>query len=224
MGVDRREGVFQFARPTGALSPGAADEHHQVPFRATDAGRSYGEITRLPLVVMLVDVRSAYNVGAFFRTADAARVAELILVGITAAPPHRGIAKTALGAERTVPWRRVEDAATELTRLREGGYEIAAIETTTQAIDLFDWCPAFPVCVLFGHEVDGLPASILERCDRSVRIPTLGAKASLNVATAGGVVIYELLRQYRERLLVAAGARHSPRVTASAIGTRRLAR
>jgi tRNA G18 (ribose-2'-O)-methylase SpoU len=81
--------------------------------------------------------------------------------------------------------------------LRSRGYEIAAIETSTQATDLFDWQPMFPVCVLFGHEVDGLATPLLQLCDTHVRIPMLGRKHSLNVASAGAIVLYELLRKYR---------------------------
>lgn len=77
--------------------------------------------------------------------------------------------------------------------------ELVAIETSPHAVDLFDWQPRFPVCLLFGHEVDGLHPQLLESCDTHVRIPMLGRKHSLNVATAGGVVIYELLRKYRAR-------------------------
>jgi len=84
--------------------------------------------------------------------------------------------------------------------LRQRNYEIAAVETSVHSVDLFDWQPRFPVCILFGHEVDGLGAGLLELCDTYVRIPMLGRKHSLNVATAGGVVIYELLRKYRRML------------------------
>jgi tRNA G18 (ribose-2'-O)-methylase SpoU len=85
-----------------------------------------------------------------------------------------------------------------LDELRRRDYEIAAIETSTHAVDLFDWRPSFPVCVLFGNEVDGLSPDLTERADRHVRIPMLGMKHSLNVATSGGIVIYELLRKYRQ--------------------------
>jgi tRNA G18 (ribose-2'-O)-methylase SpoU len=149
----------------------------------------------LPVFVVLDNVRSLYNVGAFFRTADAAGVDRLYLSGLTAAPPHRGIAKTALGAEETVPWTRCEDPVSLIGDLRSRGFEIAAIETSPLAIDLFDWQPRFPVCVVFGHEVDGVRPALLERCGTHVRIPMLGRKRSLNVATAGGVVLYELMRQ-----------------------------
>ena len=79
-------------------------------------------------------------------------------------------------------------------------YELAAVETSVRAVDIFDWRPRFPVCVVFGHEVDGIGPETLECCDARVRIPTLGLKQSLNVATAGGIVLYELLRAYRQLL------------------------
>jgi 23S rRNA (guanosine2251-2'-O)-methyltransferase len=142
-------------------------------------------------------VRSLYNVGAFFRTADAAGVEVLYLSGITAVPPHKGLAKTALGAEQRVRWERADDPLQTIEGLRARGFEIAGIETSPGAIDLFDWQPRFPVCVIFGHEVDGVRPALLDRCDAHVRIPMLGQKHSLNVATAGGVVVYELLRKHR---------------------------
>src|SRR5581483_5846356 len=150
----------------------------------------------LPVFVLLDNVRSMYNVGAFFRTMDAAGCQELILCGITARPPKRAIAKTALGAEDTVRWRYEADALAAARQAQQGGCELAAIETSPHAVDLFDWRPAFPVCVVFGHEVDGIRPDLLTLCDRHVRLPMLGRKHSLNVATAGGVVIFELLRKY----------------------------
>lgn len=155
---------------------------------------------RLPVAVLLDNVRSAYNVGAFFRTADAAGVERLYLSGLTAPPSHRGVAKTALGAERFVPWERVDDPLVVLATLEGHGYELAAVETTDHAVDLFDWRPRFPVCVVFGHEVDGVRPALLARCAVHVRIPMVGRKESLNVATAGGVVIYELVRKCRASL------------------------
>lgn len=155
-------------------------------------------LRRLPLTIVLHQVRSLYNVGSFFRTADGAGVRELVLSGITARPPRKEIAKTALGAEESVPWVAVEDLHGWLSAFAASGGQLAAIETTPAGIDLYDWEPAWPVAVLFGHEVDGLPADLLARCDVHVRIPMLGMKASLNVATAGGVVMYELLRKYRQ--------------------------
>jgi tRNA G18 (ribose-2'-O)-methylase SpoU len=169
----------------------------RVPYLVTQAGAPYAGLRQIPVSILLHDVRSLYNVGAFFRSADAAGCEKLYLSGITARPPHAGIAKTALGAEETVPWEHSADPAALILRLRRQGHEIAAIETSVHATDLYDWKPRFPVCVLFGHEVDGLAEPLLAACDTYVRIPMLGRKHSLNVATAGGVVIYELLRKYR---------------------------
>jgi tRNA G18 (ribose-2'-O)-methylase SpoU len=169
----------------------------RVPFQATAAGATYDHLDTLPVVVLLDNVRSLYNVGAFFRTADAAAIEKLHLCGITGRPPKRAIAKTALGAEQTVAWDHNWDAAAVVAGMRERGYEIAAVETHVRAVDLFDWRPRFPVCMIFGHEVEGVQPAVSALCDTHVRIPMLGAKHSLNVATAGGVVIYELLRKYR---------------------------
>jgi tRNA G18 (ribose-2'-O)-methylase SpoU len=169
----------------------------RVPFQATSVGALYDRISALPVAVMLDNVRSLYNVGAFFRTADAARIERIYLGGITGCPPQRAIAKTALGAEQSVPWEHTSEPAALLRSVAQRGYEIAAVETTVHAVDLFDWAPRFPVCIVFGHEVEGIGPKISALCDTHVRIPMLGSKHSLNVATAGGVVIYELLRKYR---------------------------
>ncbi|HWB84591.1 MAG TPA: RNA methyltransferase [Bryobacteraceae bacterium] len=169
----------------------------RLPFQATQAGASYDQISVLPVAVLLDNVRSLYNVGSFFRTADAAGVEKIYLGGITGRPPKRALSKTALGAEESVPWEHAWDAAQFIEKLRGRGYETAAIETTVHAVDLFDWVPRFPVCLVFGHEVDGIQPHLSAQCDVHVRIPMLGAKHSLNVATAGGVAIYELLRKYR---------------------------
>lgn len=166
----------------------------RTPYRATAAAVPYSKLS-LPVSILLDNVRSMYNVGAFFRTADGAGIERLLLSGITARPPKNAISKTALGAEERVPWEPVSDTAALIDRLRESEYEIAAIETSTSAVDIFEWQPRFPICVLFGHEVDGLSPALLAACDTHVRIPMLGLKHSLNVASAGAIVIYELLKQ-----------------------------
>jgi len=172
----------------------------RVPYRATEQASAYEGITRLPVTILLDNVRSLYNVGAFFRTADGAAIEKLLLCGITGRPPKNEISKTALGAEETVAWEHSWEAAPLVQDMRDRGFEIAAIETSVRSVDLFDWQPRFPVCVLFGHEVDGLRPELSEMADTHVRIPMLGVKHSLNVATAGGIVLYELLRKYRTLL------------------------
>jgi tRNA G18 (ribose-2'-O)-methylase SpoU len=156
-------------------------------------------------VVLLDNVRSLYNVGSLFRTADAAGMERLLLCGITGQPPKAQIAKTALGAESAVCWEHHWDAAAAVSRLRAGGYEIAAVETSAGALDLFDWEPRFPVCVVFGNEVQGIREEVLNLADTYIRIPMSGVKRSLNVATAGGVVMYELVRKHRARAGVQSG-------------------
>ena len=169
----------------------------RLPYQATAASRIYDGLTPLPVSILLEDLRSQYNVGAFFRTADAARIERLLLCGITAVPPQRGIAKTALGAEQTVAWEYWPAACAAIDTFRSRGYEVAAVETGIHAIDLFDWEPRFPVCLILGNEIEGIRPETAARADAYVRIPMLGMKHSLNVATAGGILVYELLRKWR---------------------------
>ena len=189
----------------------------RLPFQATAAAEHYAWMVRLPVSVLLDNVRSMYNVGSFFRTADAACIEGLFLCGITAYPPKNGIRKTALGADETVRWAHFADPLAAVAELRARSYEIAAVETSLHAVDLFDWKPAFPVCLIFGHEVEGIRPELASLCDTHVRIPMLGRKHSLNVATAGGVVIYELLRKYR---CLRTGGRPGDCSTAHGLGSR----
>jgi len=158
-------------------------------------------VARLPIVVVLDNVRSLYNTGAFFRTADACAIERLILCGITPRPDQggrqqRAIAKTALGAELTVPWEHHADTRTALTKLSAARYHIVAVETSASAVELYDWTPSWPVCLVFGHERTGVSDELADHIQSSVRIPMLGEKRSLNVATAAGVVLYELVRRH----------------------------
>lgn len=180
------------------------DSQERLPWQATQSAAAYDAIGRLPVTIVLENVRSMYNVGSFFRTADACAASRIGLCGITASPPKHAISKTALGAEEVVPWEHTWDAPALVRRLRLEGCEIAAIETSVHAVDLFDWQPRFPVVLLFGHETDGLTAELSAMADTHVRIPMLGKKHSLNVATAGGVVLFELLRKYRALCSIAA--------------------
>lgn len=176
----------------------ARTSEDRLPYPATSAAASNLGISQLPVSILLDQVRSLYNVGAFFRIADAAGLARLYLTGITGHPPSRALSKTALGAEQTVAWEHHWDPLPLIDGLREQGQQLTAIETSVRAVDLFEWQPRFPVCVVFGHEVEGIRPELRERCDVHVRLPMLGRKHSLNVSVAGGAVVYELLRKYRE--------------------------
>ena len=152
------------------------------------------------LVVVLDNIRSLYNTGSILRTADASGIERVVLCGITPRPDQggrqrRAIAKTALGAEDSVPWEYQPDARAALQSLAAQGYHAVAVETSPDAVDLFTWTPRWPMCVVFGHEVDGVSSDLAAHVETVIRIPMLGQKRSLNVATAAGVVLYELLRR-----------------------------
>jgi 23S rRNA (guanosine2251-2'-O)-methyltransferase len=181
-------------KPLGAVEVPPNEEH--VTGQSASLAAGY-EGLRLPVTVLLDNVRSMYNVGAVFRVADGVGLEKLCLAGITAHPPKKAITKTALGAENVVPWEHNWDAVRMAEGSRTKGFEIAAIETGVHSVDLFAWQPRFPVCVVFGNEVEGLHPKLLQMADTHVRIPMLGHKSSLNVATAAGVVLYELLHKYR---------------------------
>jgi 23S rRNA (guanosine2251-2'-O)-methyltransferase len=178
-------------------------DQERLPFQATTSSVAYDKLDRLPVAILLDNLRSAYNVGSFFRTADAARVDGLVLCGITSCPPHKGVIKTALGAEDAVTWEFIEDSAQAAVKLRQRGYQLATLETSLHSVDLYDWVPEFPIALVFGNELEGVRSDLLAYCDVHVRIPMLGRKHSLNVATAGGIAIFELLRKYREMMRAA---------------------
>jgi 23S rRNA (guanosine2251-2'-O)-methyltransferase len=152
------------------------------------------------VVVILDNIRSLYNTGSILRTADASGVERVVLCGITPRPDQgsrqrRAIAKTALGAEDSVAWEYQPDASTVLQNLVADGYQAVVVEPSADAVDLFEWTPQWPVCLVFGHERVGVSPTLARHVDTVIRIPMLGQKGSLNVATAAGVVLYELLRR-----------------------------
>ena len=142
------------------------------------------------LVAVLDDVRSQWNVGAIFRTADGAGWGGLDLAGITAAPPARIVAKVALGAERFVPWRYSASVVEACLAREREGYELVALEQTRDAASVFEFEPARRTALVLGNEVVGASAEALALCKRRVAIPMSGRKASLNVAVAFGVAAF----------------------------------
>ena len=149
---------------------------------------------KTPVIVVLENIRSAYNVGSVFRTADAFLVNAIYICGYSAKPPHKEIKKTALGAEETVTWKHFKTAAEAIAELREAGYKVYAIEQVKESISLekFD-AGENKIAVVFGNEVIGVEQSTIHLCDGSVEIPQLGMKHSLNIATAAGVVLWEIV-------------------------------
>ena len=154
---------------------------------------------KMPVVVVLDNIRSMHNVGSVFRTADAFLIQRICLCGYTPQPPHRDIHKTALGATDTVEWTYFQDTRTALAQLKEEGYKIYAIEQVEQSIPLqgFTTQHSGKTVVVFGNEVSGVGEEALKLCDGSVEIPQWGMKHSLNISIAAGIVLWELARAYK---------------------------
>jgi len=151
-------------------------------------------IARQPVHIVLDNLRSAYNVGSIFRTSDAGAVERIHLCGMSAHPPHKKLEKTALGAFDYVPWTYHERTKDALIALGEQGVHRVAVEVTEDADSLMDYEFPKPVALVFGNEVTGINQKVLNRCDGVVKIPMHGYKNSMNVATAFGVVLFEVLR------------------------------
>lgn len=151
---------------------------------------------KTPIIAILENIRSAYNVGSVFRTADAFLLEKIILTGYTACPPHKEIKKTALGAEDTVAWQHVDDISEAIQLLKNDGYTIYAVEQVQQSISLekLQINSGEKIAVIFGNEVSGVEQETIQQCDGYIEIPQLGMKHSLNIATAAGVVLWELIR------------------------------
>lgn len=150
---------------------------------------------RLPLHLVLDNIRSAYNVGSMFRTADAAGVRHIHLTGMSAHPPHKKLEKTALGAFDYVPWTYYERTSAALDALKEQGVALIAVETSSRAVSYLDYEWPQPAAVVFGNEVNGIRDRHIARCDAVIRIPMAGYKNTLNVATACGIVLFEAARR-----------------------------
>jgi len=145
----------------------------------------------MPQFVLVVpNIRSAHNVGAMFRTADGAGVEKLYICGYSPVPPHPQLDKVALGAETWVPFEYFRQTGRALTKLRQMGYNIVALEQTKTSVDIFKFKPKFPLALIVGNEKTGLPKSLQKYCDASIEIPMRGRKNSLNVSVAAGIAMY----------------------------------
>ena len=156
----------------------------------------FKKASKLPFVVVLDNIRSLNNIGSVFRTADAFRVECIYLCGITAVPPHPDIHKTALGAENSVEWIYEKDTMRVVTRLKEQGYKVYAVEQVKGSIDLMNiqLDRSGKYAVVLGNEVKGVQQAVIDQCDQSIEIPQWGTKHSLNVSVTGGIIIWEFFR------------------------------
>lgn len=152
----------------------------------------YDAVEKLPVVVVLDNVRSLSNVGAVFRSADAFRIGQLFLCGITACPPHREIHKTALGADETVPWRYYQTTEEACRELKAMGYRIFAVEQIEGSVMLQDFQVEPNTAYILGNEVDGVSEEVLPFCDGALEIPQQGTKHSLNVSVCSGIIMWHI--------------------------------
>ena len=150
---------------------------------------------KVPVTVILENVRSMHNVGSVLRTADAFRVEKVYCCGITPTPPHREIRKTAIGAEESVDWEKREDILPLIQELKDAGYMILSIEQVDQSVSLssFEADPEGRYAVVLGHEIQGVSDAVIALSDYALEIPQFGTKHSLNISVATGIVLYKLI-------------------------------
>jgi len=155
-----------------------------------------GFIPRLPIYILVENIRSVHNVGSIFRTADGFGAEKIYLTGYTAHPPREDLHKTALGAEDAVPWEYNSNSLDAVKIIKKQGISLALIEHTKQSKSIYEMNWEFPVCFIVGNEVSGVSEELSTMADIHVELPMCGLKQSLNVSVAVGVVGYELSRYY----------------------------
>lgn len=163
------------------------------------SAEQYKKTKKLPLVVVLDNIRSCNNIGSFFRTSDALLVQKIYLCGITATPPNAEIHKTALDAEKTVEWQYFAETEDAVLNLQAEGFKVFAIEQVENSIKLPDFKP-FPnekLAVVFGNEVKGVQQKVVNICNGSIEIPQFGTKHSFNVSVSAGIVLWDISQKMR---------------------------
>ncbi len=159
--------------------------------------QEFKQSDKTPIIIVLENIRSAYNVGSVFRTSDAFLIEAIYIIGYSAKPPHKEIKKTALGAEETVEWKHFATSAEAIEVIKAKGFNIYAAEQAegSYKLNAIGFEQDEKIAVVFGNEVTGVEQSTIALCDGCIEIPQLGMKHSLNIATAAGVVLWELVRQ-----------------------------
>lgn len=158
---------------------------------------SFKEAKKLPLVMVLDNIRSLHNVGSVLRTADAFRVEKVYMCGITAVPPSPEIHKTALGAEDSVAWEYAESTLSVVEQLKSAGYTILAVEQVegSETLGKYSFAPGQRYALVMGNEVKGVQQQVVDACHQALEIPQYGTKHSLNVSVTAGIVMWEIARQ-----------------------------
>jgi len=159
----------------------------------------YKEIVKTPITVVLDNIRSCNNIGSVFRTSDALLIENVVLCGITATPPNKDIHKTALDAEKSVPWEYFEETEIAVQWLKESGYRVFAVEQVENSISLPDFTPEKDkkLALVFGNEVKGVQQSVIDLCDGAIEIPQYGTKHSFNISVSAGIVLWDLVYKLR---------------------------
>jgi tRNA G18 (ribose-2'-O)-methylase SpoU len=161
---------------------------------------SLPQANRIPVVAIVDNVRSLYNVGSIFRTSDGAMIEKLILTGFTPYPPRKEIEKTALGATESIPWEYYRSPLEVVSQYKTRGYKIVCLEQTDSSIPYYSLSQDhFPLCLIIGNEITGVSKALIELCDAAIDIPMFGIKQSLNVGVAYGIALFELCKIWRER-------------------------
>jgi tRNA G18 (ribose-2'-O)-methylase SpoU len=191
--VAKRIVLSQYIKMINGDDPTLPD--HRLP-RPTEAVVSAASGGRLPAFAILDNIRSVWNVGSIFRTADSVALGGLYLCGMTATPPRPDIEKTALGATQSVPWDYWSDSVAAARHLKEQGLPLVALEQTDRSVSWDSFAFPFPHCFIVGHEVNGVNKELLDLVDHVVEIPMAGVKHSLNVAVSFGVMAFEIRRRY----------------------------
>lgn len=160
--------------------------------------QEFKELAKVPIVVVLDNIRSGMNVGSVFRTSDAFKIEKVILTGITARPPHKEILKTAIGATQTVEWAYHEHVKDAVKQLRSDDYLIIGIEQTNESIELQEVKvdTSMKYAIVLGNEVEGISDTVLPLIDTAIEIPQYGTKHSLNVSVCGGIVIWHFAQPF----------------------------
>lgn len=157
----------------------------------------YQKVVKMPVTVVLDNIRSCHNIGSVFRTSDALLVEKIYLCGISSTPPDKEIRKTALGAENTVPWEYFASTAEAVVDLKAKGYTLIAIEQVENSISLKDYFPPqnTRLALVFGNEVKGVQQEIINKCDLAIEIPQFGTKHSFNISVSVGIVLWDLFNK-----------------------------
>ena len=164
----------------------------------------YRRTGKLPLTVILDNIRSCHNIGSVFRTSDALLIEKIFLCGITAAPPNKEIHKTALDAEKSVPWEYTEETLLVVRKLQLSGYRVYAIEQVKNSISLPDFTADIhgKTALVFGNELKGVQQTVIDQCDGAIEIPQYGTKHSFNISVSAGIVLWELSRQFLKKSFI----------------------